>query len=220
MQSTGGRPVLSPASIERMHTPPAVVAGGYAQGWQVIAPPDGPRRIEHNGVLSTFSADQVLLPDSGYGFALLYAGHSALADTAGVKTGLTRLLTGRTADGPRSTAATSLVIGGLVLAVLALRTRQLLRLGRWVERHRKRPWWTAVPGLVGPLAPVGLLVALPALLGRLIGRSFTPWQLALAMPDLVVLLAIAAVTGAAVALGRLVGVATTPARGQRRPRAS
>ena len=215
MQSTGGGPVLCPASVQRMHTPPPGVAGGYAQGWQVLTPPDGPRRIEHNGVLSTVSADQVLLPDSGFGFALLYNGHSALADTAAVKAGLARLLTGEPADGPRSTAVTSLVIGGLAVVVLAWRVRQWLGLPRWVRRTASRPWWAATPGIVGPLVPAVLLLALPGLLGVLIGRSFTLWQLTLAMPGVVALLAVAALTGAAVALGRLAGIATTPARGGR-----
>lgn len=204
MQSIGGAPVLSPDSIDRMHTPPPDVPGGYGQGWQVVAPPDGPRRIEHNGVLSTFSADQVLLPDDGYGFALLYDAHSALADTAGVKAGLARLLAGAPAvDGPRSTAVLSLVVGGLLVALVAVRTVQWRRVGRWVGRRSSRPPWTAAPGIIGPLVPAALLIALPALLGLLIGRSFTLWQLGLAMPDVIVLLGVAAATGTAVAVGRL-----------------
>jgi CubicO group peptidase (beta-lactamase class C family) len=103
MQSTGGTGVLTPGSVELMHTPPPGVAGGYAQGWQVVAPPDGPRRIEHTGVLSTYSGVQVLLPDSGYAFALLYDANATLVDTAGITTGLARLLTGRPAGEPRST---------------------------------------------------------------------------------------------------------------------
>ena len=84
--------MLRPASVALMHTPPSGVAGGYGMGWQVVSPKEGPLRVEHNGVLSTFSADQVLLADSGYGFALLYDAHSALADTAGLKAGLAALL--------------------------------------------------------------------------------------------------------------------------------
>lgn len=201
MQSTGGGPVSTPAAVERMHTP---LSGGYGQGWDVVVPPDGPRRIEHNGVLSTFSADQVLLPESGYGFVLLYDGNSALADTAGVKAGLARLLTGgQPVDGPRDMSSGTLVIGALVLAVLAVRTRQWLHLRRWADRRAGRAAWSAVPGIVGPLVPAALLIALPDLLALLIGRSFTFWQLTLAMPDVVVLLTVAAATGAALAAWRL-----------------
>lgn len=208
MQSTGrapdGRLLLSPAGIELMHTPPPGVAGGYGQGWQVVAPQQGPRRIEHNGVLSTFSADQVLLPGSGYAFALLYDGNSALADTAGVKAGLAALLAdGAAPGGVRSTWLVASVFACLTLLVLVLRLRLLLRLPRWASRQAGRPWWTAVPGLVWLLLPVVLLVAVPALVLALAGRSFTFWQLCLAMPDVMILVAVAAASGTVVAAGRV-----------------
>jgi len=60
------------------------------------------------------------------------------------------------------------------------------------------------------LLPLGLLLALPALMLALGGRRFTLWQLALAMPDVFVLLAVAATTGVALAGARLVAVARRP----------
>lgn len=174
-------------------------------GWQVVTPEQGPRRIEHTGVLSTFSAVQVLLPDSGYGFALLFDGNSALADTAGVAAGPAALLAGRGGvDAPRSTLLVGAVLGGACAVVLVARTRSLLRLARCRRRWAGRPGWRAVPGLVWLLLPVVLLAALPAIVRLVAGRSFTFWQLCLAMPDLVILLAVAALTGTAVAAVRVV----------------
>jgi hypothetical protein len=170
-------------------------------GWQVVTPEQGPRRIEHTGVLSTFSAVQVLLPDSGYGFALLYDGNSAIADTAGVTAGLAALLTGHgDAGAPRSTALVAAVLGGASVLVLLLRVRSLLHVGRWRRRRAGRPWRTAVAGTVWLVLPVGLLAALPALVRAATDRVFTFWQLSLAMPDLVVLLAVAAITGTVLAV--------------------
>jgi len=89
-QTTGrtpdGRVLLSPALLGLSHTPPDGVPGGYAMGWQVVrgASGTGPAMLEHTGVLATFSAQQVLLPGADAGFALLYDGNSALADTAAV----------------------------------------------------------------------------------------------------------------------------------------
>jgi CubicO group peptidase (beta-lactamase class C family) len=204
-QATGAAPVLSPGSIALMQTPPAGVAGGYGMGWQVVSPEEGPRRIEHNGILSTFSADQVLLPDSGYGFALLYDANSALVDTAGVKAGLAELLAGdASADGPRSTSIVAAVFGAATLAVLALRVRLLVRIPCWRRSRADRPRWTAVPGLVWLVLPVGLLAAMPALMRLALGRSFTFWQLCLALPDPVILLATAGLTGTVVAAVRVV----------------
>jgi hypothetical protein len=45
-----------------------------------------------------------------------------------------------------------------------------------------RTWWVALPGFVWLLLSVALLAAMPALLLVILGRSFTFWQLCLAMP--------------------------------------
>ena len=204
-QAGGAGPVLPPASIALMQTPPPDVPGGYGMGWQVVSPQQGPRRIEHNGILSTFSADQVLLPDSGYGFALLHDANSALADTAGVKAGLAGLLAGNaSADGPRNTSVLAGVLGAATLAVLGWRFRMLLRIPDRRRRRAGRRRWTALPGLVWLVLPVGLLAGMPALLRLVAGRSFTLWQLCLAMPDPVILLATAGLTGTVVAAVRVV----------------
>lgn len=42
------------------------------------------------------------------------------------------------------------------------------------------------------LLPIGLLAGMPAIVLAIIGRSFTFWQLCLAMPDLMILVAVAA----------------------------
>jgi hypothetical protein len=194
-----------------MQTPPPGVEGGYAMGWQLIASGQGRRRLEHTGVLSTYSAIQVLLPDSGQGFVLLFDGNSALADTAGVAAGLTALLTGDAqATEPRSTALVAAALGVITLAVLALRVRGLLRIGRWRRRRTSHPRWTAVPGLAWLGLPVALLAGMPALLGAAIDRSFSFRQLWRAMPDVMILIAVSAVSGTILAGARIVALAQAP----------
>ena len=206
-QSTGGGPVLRPDGVALMQTPPPGVAGGYAMGWQLGTPEHAPRRLEHTGVLSTYSAIQVLLPESDQGFVLLFDGNSATADTAGVAAGLVAILTGDARPaGPRSTAVLAAVLGAVTLAVLALRVRQLLLVPRWQRRLVARPRWTALPGLVRLVLPVALVAGLPALLGSMIGRSFTFWQLCLAMPDVVVPIAAWALSGTVLAGARVVAL--------------
>jgi len=203
-QSSGGGPVLRPDDVELMQTPPPGVAGGYAMGWQVVAPD----RLAHTGVLSTYSAIQVLLPASGQGFVLLFNGNNAPADTAGVAAGLAALLAGDPQpSGPRSTALMAAVLGAAALAVLALRVRQLARVPRW---RRRAGGWTAVAGLAWLLVPTALLAGLPALFSALIGRSFTFWQLCLAMPDVMVLITVWALSGVALATARVVALTRNP----------
>ncbi|MDD7942611.1 serine hydrolase [Actinomycetospora lutea] len=208
-QSTGEGPAMPPGSRALLQTPP--LGSTYAMGWQVVTPdvtPDatpeqGPRRIEHTGVLSTFSAVQVLLPDSGYAFALLFDANSALADTAGLTTGLATLLAGTGEPAPpRSTGLVSAVIGGLCVLVVAARARALTRLDRGHPRSEPlRLAWL--------LLPIGVLAALSPLVAAATGRVFTTQQIALAMPDVLILLVLAAVTGAALAAARLRARRTT-----------
>jgi len=203
-QSTGGGVLLSREDVAVMQSPPPGVPGGYGMGWQVVTPEQGPRRIEHTGVLSTFSSVQVLLPDSGYAFALLWDGNSALADTAGVTTGLAALLSGTgEARTPRSTALVSAVLGGACVLVLGVRTRAFVRLEQWRRRRAGRPWWTVAPGIAWLVLPVALITGLVPFISATTGRVFTFWQLSLAMPDVVVLLVVAAITGAALAVARI-----------------
>src|SRR5581483_2194498 len=69
--NAGSQKMLSRESIDLMHTPPRGLAGGYAMGW-VATQEHGVRAIEHNGILSAYYAEMIILPDRGIGIALLY----------------------------------------------------------------------------------------------------------------------------------------------------
>ena len=75
VQANGGRTadgtrLVSERSMTEMHTPSA--PGGYALGWDTEGPAAAPTRLEHSGNLLTFSAYQAVLPQSGYGIAVLF----------------------------------------------------------------------------------------------------------------------------------------------------
>jgi hypothetical protein len=105
-------------------------------------------------------------------------------------------------------------LGGFALAVLVLRTVQLSRLSAWQRRRGRRSPWSALPGIVWLLLPAGLLAAVPALVRAAAGRTFTFWQLCLAMPDVIIAMAVAALMGTALAVGRIAAlVRRSPAAG-------
>jgi hypothetical protein len=191
-----------------MHTPPAGVDSTYAMGWDLLTPAEGPPRLQHFGVLGTFSADQVLLRDgSGYAFALLYDGNSGLADTAGVENAVATALGGGDPPAPMPrTLVVAVVLGGLTLLTLVLRGRAVVELGAWVARNRGRSWPRLAPNLGWLVLPVGLLAALPAAILRFAGRRFTWPQLALSMPDVLTWLGVAAATGVGLAAARVVAL--------------
>ena len=200
-----GRSVLSANGVSLMQTPPVGVASNYAMGW-TTSNVQRTKIIEHNGVLSTFYADAVLLPESRYGFVLLYNAYALSAATLAfpeIKNGMVALLTGRAAVTGKVTlpwlggglAALSAVIVGLAIW-------SLLRLPRWkawaVDAPRRKLGW----GLLWPLAPALLLLGLPRLLALQTGRYFDHVMLARAMPELMILLGICGTLGLANAVAR------------------
>jgi Beta-lactamase len=96
-----------------MHTPST--ASGYALGWDSYGPPAAPTRLEHSGNLLTFSAYQAVLPESGYGIALLFnSGSAFLLEQTAIFRGALHLVEGtdRTAGRPRLTTTTLDVLLG------------------------------------------------------------------------------------------------------------
>ncbi|MGY1706275.1 serine hydrolase domain-containing protein [Geodermatophilus sp. SYSU D00697] len=217
-RTTDGGALLSPELLAESHTPPDGVPGGYAMGWQRVRSGTGPERLEHTGVLSTSSAQQVLLPGTDLGFALLYNGNSALADTAHVADGMAALLTDRPAPGIRSTLWTAGLLAAAVLATAVAVGRGLVRGPSWAARRRGRRRWVTAVRLVPAVLPAVLLACLPALVRAGLGRTFTHWQLALSAPAVAVLLTVAAVGGLAVTAVRACALVRARPAGRPGPR--
>ncbi|MER7542571.1 serine hydrolase domain-containing protein [Spirillospora sp. NPDC127506] len=212
-----GRRLLSAAAIRTLHTPPSGVDGGYAMGWLARTP----HRIEHHGVLATYSADQVVLPGSRTGIALLYPAQNALADTEGIKEGIIALATGRHPPGTRfpDGRVTAVLLGALTIGSAALRVRALTRIRRWTATARARSRWRTlaltVPQIAWPPAVAALAAALPWLIGRTAGRVFSHTQLFLAMPAIEIWLISAGILGIILSTARIAALARRPQRDDR-----
>jgi CubicO group peptidase (beta-lactamase class C family) len=197
----GGR-LLSPRGIELLHTPPPGIDTSYAMGW--TRQPGTQPVIEHSGVLSTFYAQQALLPTGRYGIVFLANTYSGLADFTGLLRGLTALLTTDGAPhqgfGARRIGIVLIGVAALIVAVGAWR---LWRLPRWRRKRAARPWRAAL-GIAVPFTPALLTLLVPTLAVRLSGRVFSWRALLLAVPDLLGCLVLAAVLGAALGTARAV----------------
>jgi CubicO group peptidase (beta-lactamase class C family) len=194
----GGRQVLAPASLELTHTAVTLSGGSYAMGW-FAGHVRGVRTVEHNGILSTFYSEAALLPDSGYGFVLLYDEY-ALASAAlafpQLKEGMVALLTGQAPpSGGLMAPALGLILAALSAIGAAMALRSLARLPRWMARSRSAPRWRQVASVAGAVAPGLAFVALPQLLAQTSDRYFGYVMLARAMPDIIVWLGVCAALG-------------------------
>ncbi len=193
-----GRSVLSAEGVSLMQTPPAGMAGSYAMGW-VASNVNGTQTIEHNGILSTFYADAVLLPQSGDGFVLLYNAYALTAATLAfpeIKNGMIALLAGQApASGQVTLPWLGRGLAAFTALVAGLAVWRLLRLPQWMARTANAPRWKLWWGLLWPLAPALLLLALPHLLALQTGRYFNHVMLARALPELIILLGICGALG-------------------------
>ena len=209
VQANGGRTadgtrLVSERSMTEIHTPSA--PSGYALGWDTDGPAAAPTRLEHSGNLLTFSAYQAVLPQSGYGIALLFnSGSPFLRDQTAIFYSVLQLVEGadRTSSRPRvSTAALDALLGCLTVLVLALGARGGLASRRWATRHA-RSRVRVVLGLLPSVAVLGLVVAFPDIVGRLAGGRDVSWvTAAYSWPALVVFVAAALIAAATTLIAR------------------
>lgn len=202
MQNNGGRfqgtQVLAEEAVARMHTPPANIDTNYAMGWMETMD-NGRRLLEHNGILSVFFADVVLLPETGQGLVLLYNISSLATITLAapaIRDGLITLLT----SGQPAPARFTVTVWGVLMALVtlsgvALAVRSLLRLPRWVERTQNISMWRLVLGIAWAFVPAAILLGLPALITATAGRVFGYTQLARSMPEIFLWLGLCGVLG-------------------------
>ncbi|GAA0601630.1 beta-lactamase family protein [Kribbella sandramycini] len=198
--SKSASPVLSPAGLRELHRPSAP-DGHYALGWDNPEPD----QVAHNGSSFTSTATMVLLPNTGYGIALLSNSRMPLeSDAEAIMSGLIALTEGAPApDAPLPlafladafalTGATLLAVG----AVIAVR-----RASNWARR--RRTWWTAALRTLPYLLPTPFLAFLPRILELVTGgRGVTFLLLSHLWPTFLAATGLTAIAGLVVATARV-----------------
>lgn len=204
-RAADGARLVTEGGVTEMHTGRAPV--GYALGWDTEGPVDAPTRVEHSGNLLTYSAFQAVLPDSGYGVALLFnSGSAFLLEQSATFEGVLDVVEG--ADvitrGPRfSTTTQDAALASSTVVVLLFGTRGILTSRRWAARHGPSGA-RAMLRMVPLLGVVGLVAAFPYLAQLLYsGRDVTWLGAAYGWPALVVFVAASLVAAAATVVARV-----------------
>ncbi len=171
-----GNQLLSSGGMTLLHTPPASVASPYAMGWWTATTANGTPYLEHNGVLSTFYAEMVLLPETEQSFVLLYNIHSLAQDTLGasaIKNGLIDLLGGQSpAPGGFTVTLWAVAISLITLVSLVLEARGLWRLPRWRQQAATKAWWRPLLMIFWSFVPAAFVLTMPAIVLQSSGRAF------------------------------------------------
>ena len=199
----GGEQVV-PAEVLAPWLSP-VGSEGYALGW-FVGKRGGERLLQHNGILSTFAADAVVLPQRGDAFVLLYDVHGVAQDLFGfprIREGVLSLALGEAAAsggfGVRHWAA---LFAALTVAAVALGVRGLLAAPGWARWSGDVPLWRALAGAARWLLPLAVLLAVPAIGVATTGRYFPLLTLYRSAIGVMTWLGLAALLGAANALLR------------------
>lgn len=200
-----GTRIVSAAAVRTMHTPSAIQA--YGLGWEIVGPPDRPTRIQHGGCCFAWSALQVLLPETGWGIAVLFDAASPLgADQRALAEAVVARVEGRTPsdEGP-ATRTIDRILGGITLAVIALAILGVRRARRWAARTRARRRWRVVLAAIVHVPILLAALTFPELAGLLFGgRDITWFTTFYGWFALGVLVATIAVAEIAVTLARIV----------------
>lgn len=199
--------LLSESSVALMHTPPKTIGSSYGMGW-FKGSENGEPAIEHNGILSTFYTEVVLLPKEKYGIALFYnISASPLIAMAfpQIKTGLIQLLK----DGQPAAGGFSITLWGIAIALLMfigvmLAIRSLLYLPQWRQAIRRTPGWRVWLGIGCTFLPAFFLLVLPWIFALVSDRFFGYVPLFRSMLDLMLWLSVCAVLGVVNGIARLI----------------
>lgn len=199
--------LLSESSVALMHTPPKTIGSSYGMGW-FKGSENGEPAIEHNGILSTFYTEVVLLPKEKYGIALFYnISASPLIAMAfpQIKTGLIQLLK----DGQPAAGGFSITLWGIAIALLMfigvmLAIRSLLYLPQLRQAIRRTPGWRVWLGIGCTFLPAFFLLVLPWIFALVSDRFFGYVPLFRSMLDLMLWLSVCAVLGVVNGIARLI----------------
>ncbi|MEV0200862.1 serine hydrolase domain-containing protein [Nonomuraea sp. NPDC050691] len=130
-QNGRGRRLVGPASLAAMHTPGKVRE--YGMGWGID---DETRRLTHSGNLFTYTAVETIVPETGYGFAVMTNSASLTDDTFAIAGGLADLSEGTPPEVPGGDRQLfELVLGVIALVAAGLGALGAARSRRWAARR-------------------------------------------------------------------------------------
>ncbi|MEU7892532.1 serine hydrolase domain-containing protein [Nonomuraea sp. NPDC049152] len=193
--------ILSPESVKETRTP-SKQNDSYALGWSIGETERGTPVIGHGGDLFTSTAEQLLMPGSGYGIAVMANTGMAFADSSALLDGLVAMIEGGTPEPPSSPyLVTDVVFALLTLATLGLAALGVARSRRWAGR---RTGWGRL-WVLPCLAPLALCAAIAPIFRVLARGSDIMWiQVGYLYPAFMLWLVTAAAAGVVVTVVRLI----------------
>lgn len=201
----GGGRLLSPASTDAMHTPSKI--SDYAMGWFSRKTDSGAVELVHTGEWFTYTAEQVLLPESDYGIVVMVPAGTQLQDEPAIITnGLIALVSGAQPEVKNPAGfRVDWVLAALTVLTIVLGVLGFVRARRWAAKQSGRAVWAVLPRQVPYVLPVVALALAPNNLTMAVrGRASTFEIMCYVMPALMIWLGIAALLGVGLIIVRTI----------------
>ncbi|MEV0232909.1 serine hydrolase domain-containing protein [Nonomuraea sp. NPDC050786] len=195
--------VLRPESVKELRTP-SEQDKEYALGWMLGTTKRGTPVVEHDGDLFTSTAAQLLMPESGYGVAVMTNTGTAFGDADALMDGIVAMIEGDRPEIPPMPPmlVTDILFVLLTVVTVGLAVRGVARSRRWASEHRGR--WRHLPYLV----PLAVCFAVAPIMRVLLRGGDIMWvQVVYLFPTFMLWLVTAAVAGVAVVGARVWGQA-------------
>lgn len=160
--SPSGKRLLSASLLEESYSPQPG-SENYGLGWSIGSSRIDPQRVSHSGSISSYHAQQDIIPSSGYAVAVMLNSFTPTFEHAyEMNTGIIQLTEGLE---PVMKAPVPTIIdvslGLLTLIVLGLGIRGVIRSSKWSYRRRQhsamRFYFRLTPQLI-PIAGIGWLM--------------------------------------------------------------
>lgn len=155
----------------------------YGMGWFLTENAN----LHHNGVLWTYSSDQLIMRKNGYGIVILFnGGLTAFVEYHLFLQGIAAILDNQEPEIPAFPDwYFPIGVGVIFLIAIGLAVRRLVRLKFWYRNFKKRSTWRVGLYLFIRLLPLILFLLIPFLVTAVSGRVLN-WQLIfLAFPDII-----------------------------------
>jgi CubicO group peptidase (beta-lactamase class C family) len=202
--------VLSNKYLRMMQNPPAGSAFSYGMGWFNNS---STHTLYHSGILWTYSSQQLIMTDTGYGITVMFNGGANIAtDYYSFLQGIQDIINNKPAD------VSAIPIGFYSWGIICLATliaifgtRRLLRIRQWHQNYRSRPKWRSWVYMLMRLLFLVVLLTVPTIVAAITGRVLSWERIILMFPDVVLILALAALLNMLIVIKRLIYLQSTTA---------
>ncbi|KGK90318.1 hypothetical protein DP68_01915 [Clostridium sp. HMP27] len=154
-KNVNGERLLSKSLLEESYSPQPG-SEKYGLGWSLSSPQVKPARISHSGSLSTFQAQQDIIPSSGYAVAVMLNNFTTTFEHAyEISSGIIKLTEGQKPDIKAPIPKiTDLSLGFITLIYLFLGIKGIIRSKEWSNRRKQHPTWRYYLRLMPQVIPV------------------------------------------------------------------